>query len=145
MYIKEIKFTNFNDEEITRKYYFNLSKSDITTWNLEKNGGFLGRLERILNTQDGAEMAVFIEELLSKSYGEKSDDGLRFMKKTDSGASLYDQFKETNAYDVLYMELTTNEKAAADFINGVIPKEMRKQVEEAQANGSVTALPNNRH
>lgn len=144
MYIKEITFTNFNDEEITRKYYFNLSKSDIKTWNLEKNGGFLGRLERIQNTLDGAEIAEFIEELLSKSYGERSDDGMRFMKEDDNGRSLYKMFKETNAYDVLYNELTSDEKAAADFINGVLPKDVTKAMKEAEKSGNVAQLPTGR-
>lgn len=144
MYIKEITFTNFNDEEITRKYYFYLSKSDIKTWNLEKNGGFLGRLERIQNTLDGAEIAEFIEELLSKSYGEKSDDGMRFMKEDNNGRSLYKMFKETNAYDVLYNELTSDDKAAADFINGVLPKDVTKAMNEAKKSGNVAQLPTGR-
>lgn len=144
MYIKEITFTNFNDEEITRKYYFYLSKSDIKTWNLEKNGGFLGRLERIQNTLDGAEIAEFIEELLSKSYGEKSDDGMRFMKEDNNGRSLYKMFKETNAYDVLYNELTSDDKAAADFINGVLPKDVTKAMKEAKKSGNVAQLPTGR-
>lgn len=141
MFVKEITYTNFNDEEITRKYYFNLSKSDITQWNLEKNGGFLGRLERIQNTMNGVEIAEFIEELLSKTYGEKSDDGNRFIKHRPDGSRLYDEFKETNAYDVLYMELTSDEKKAAEFINGVLPKDMIKNMKNLESGSTVSNLP----
>lgn len=145
MYIKEIKFTNFNDEEITQKFYFNLNRSDIQKWNLEKNGGFVGCLERIENTRDGVELANFIEDLLSKTYGVKSDDGSRFIKKRPDGSSLYEEFKETNAYDVLFVELTTNEKAAAEFINGVLPKELLKEIKKAESEGKITpvSLPSN--
>jgi hypothetical protein len=141
MYIKTIKFENFNGDPIERKYYFNLTKSDIKKWNLEENGGFLARLERIQNTGDGKELSAFIEELLSKTYGEKSDDGLRFMKTTADGSrNLYDIFKETNAYDVLFDELTSNEKAATDFINGVLPAQLIKEAEEARKQGLIEPL-----
>lgn len=141
MYIKTIKFENFNGDPIERKYYFNLTKSDIKKWNLEENGGFLARLERIQNTGDGKELSTFIEELLSKTYGEKSDDGLRFMKTTADGSrSLYEIFKETNAYDVLFDELTSDEKAATDFINGVLPAQLIKEAEEARKQGLIEPL-----
>ena len=141
MYIKTIKFENFNGDPIERKFYFYLSKSDIKKWNLDENGGFLARLERIQNTGDGKELGMFIEELLSKTYGEKSDDGSRFMKYTEDGKRrLYDLFKETNAYDELFDELTSDEKAATDFINGVLPPKLLKEAMEAEKQGKIEPL-----
>jgi hypothetical protein len=82
-------------------------------------------------------MIEIFKELIMKSYGELSDDGRRFIKIRD-GHKLAEDFAQTAAYDELYMQLATDDKKAADFINGVIPKDLAKQV-EAQ---NVKALPN---
>lgn len=49
-------------------------------------------------------------------YGEKSPDGKRFVKNQE----IRDAFAQTNAYSDLFMELATDAKAAAAFVNGVI-------------------------
>ena len=49
-------------------------------------------------------------------YGEKSPDGRRFVKNQE----VRDAFAQTNAYSDLFMELATDAKAAAAFVNGVI-------------------------
>ena len=50
-----------------------------------------------------------------------------------------ENFTETEAYSILYMQLATNDKAAAEFVNGVFPKDVveaaKKQKEMAQKAG----------
>ena len=46
----------------------------------------------------------------------KSEDGRRFMKSEEISRS----FMESPAYEVLFEELVTNDKAAADFVNAVM-------------------------
>lgn len=60
------------------------------------------------------------EEIILTAYGEKSDDGRRFVKSDE----LSQAFKETEAYSELFMELLTDDKAAAAFINGILPKDI---------------------
>ena len=36
-------------------------------------------------------------------------------------------FAETEAYSVLFMELATDAKAAAEFVNGLLPADIREQ------------------
>ena len=47
-----------------------------------------------------------------------------------------DRFIETEAYSNLYVELATNEKAAADFINNVIPEDLAKEAKNELAKGN---------
>lgn len=51
-----------------------------------------------------------------KAYGVKSEDGRRFMKSEEISRS----FMESPAYEILFEELVTNDKAAADFVNAVM-------------------------
>ena len=62
------------------------------------------------------------------AYGIKSDDGKRFMKSDQ----LREEFSQTAAYDALFMELATNDDAAATFIKGVVPKDFLKEMEKVQ-------------
>ena len=57
----------------------------------------------------------------------KSDDGKRFVK---SGTR--EEFSQTAAYDALFMELATNDDAAATFKKGIVPKDFQKELEKVQ-------------
>ena len=61
------------------------------------------------------------DHAIMKAYGEKSPDGRHFMKEDENGRPLANKFKQTLAYSQLFMELATNDKAAAEFVNGIIP------------------------
>ncbi|MGC8000610.1 hypothetical protein, partial [Salmonella enterica] len=50
----------------------------------------------------------------------KSPDGRRFIKNKE----LSDAFSQTEAYSEIFMELALNEQAAADFVNGILPKSL---------------------
>ena len=66
----------------------------------------------------------FFEMIISMAYGEKSEDGERFVKSP----ALSEAFMQTEAYNQLFTELLTNAEKASKFINSVFPKEL---VEEA--------------
>ena len=63
-----------------------------------------------------------VKDLLLRSYGEISPDGRRFCNTDDKGRPLFQQFEETEAYSILFMELATDDKKAAEFIKGIIPE-----------------------
>ena len=43
-----------------------------------------------------------------------------------------DDFKETDAYSVLFMQLCSDDNAASDFLNGVIPANIAAKVKEIE-------------
>ena len=62
--------------------------------------------------------------MIMKAYGVKSDDGKRLIKSEELSIA----FTQTEAYSVLFMELITDDKAAADFVNCIIPNEIQAEV-----------------
>ena len=85
---------------------------------LSVTGGMSEMIEKIVKANDIPAIADIVEEFILKSYGEKSSDGKRFIKSEE----LTTAFTQSEAYSVLFMELATDDKAAADFINGIMPK-----------------------
>lgn len=121
---KTITYNDYNGVERTEDFYFNLSKAELAEMELEVPGGMTAMIERITKTQDGPSLIKIFKELILRSYGEKSDDGRRFIKSKEISA----QFEQTEAYSELFMELATNADAASDFIKGITPKVPEKQI-----------------
>lgn len=121
---KTIEFNDWNDVPHKEDFYFNLTRTEILNMQLETNGGLDALLERMIQTQDQAQLIVFFQDLIKRSYGVKSVDGRKFVKNDE----VFEDFKSTPAYDVLYMELATDSKKAAAFINGLMPREIMSQI-----------------
>lgn len=132
MFTKEITYTDFAGEKRTEKFQFNMTKSEVVEWQYSINGGINKLFERIVNHNDQAALVNMVKDLIRRSYGEVSLDGRKFEKKRN-GVPLFDDFEASNAYDVLYMELITDEKAAADFVNGLMPKELVEEMAKQAA------------
>lgn len=115
---KTITYVDLNGVERTEDFYFNLSKPEIVKMQGSAKGGYDVQLKGIANNLDGNRIMEFFEDLIRRSYGEKSEDGRRFMKSDEISKN----FMETPAYEVLFEEMVTNDKAAAEFVNAVMPK-----------------------
>lgn len=136
MYAKTIKYTDYNDVERTETFYFNLTKAELVNMQLSKDGGMEAFINKITSTMDGKELSKLFKELILMSYGEKSDDGRRFIKNQE----IADSFSQTEAFSQLYMELLTNYDAAQAFVNGIMPKDIQEQAKKLAAEGK---LPGN--
>lgn len=128
MLTKPITYTTFDGEELTEKFYFNLTEAELAKMQLHIDGGFKAKIEAIVAARNIPELEKVFSEIVEASYGIKSDDGKRFMKIDDYGHKYVNDFKATDAYSRLYMELMTDAKAAAAFINGILPKEIREEL-----------------
>lgn len=126
MVVEKIKYTDFNGVEREEEFMFNLTEAEITEMELTTEGGLSDSIKKIISAQDTPQIIETFKMLLLKSYGEKSADGRRFVKSED----LSKEFTQTNAYSQLFMKLATDDKAAAAFINGIIPESMRERVAE---------------
>lgn len=132
---KTITYTDYDGHERTEDFYFNLSKAELMEMELSVTGGFTQMIDRIIKAEDVPAIAKVFKDLLLKSYGQKSNDGKRFIKSPE----LTEEFSQTEAYSELYMELATNTDAATAFINGLAPADLVKQARE-QEQGSVVPL-----
>lgn len=120
---KVIKYTDYDDVEREETFYFNLTKAELMEMQLLEEGGLDKAISRILETQNIPETIKIFKELILKSYGEKSPDGKRFIKSKE----IVEAFTQTEAFSNLYMELATDDRAASEFVNGIIPKNQPAQ------------------
>lgn len=118
---KKITYEDYDGNQRTEEFYFNLSQAELQRYYYEhSNEGLLDYLRNILLTKNSKGMMDFIAEIINISYGVKSDDGKRFIKD----ANFTRAFTQTEAYSELYMELLTKENAITDFLYGCLPKSL---------------------
>lgn len=127
MLVKEITYTNYNDVEVKRTLYFNLTKTELSKMELGVHGGFTSVLQRIIDAKSVPDIVENIDKIILMSYCEKSDDGERLVKSPE----LSKAFSETAAYDALFYELCTDSTKAAQFVNGIMPKDLMAKAVEA--------------
>lgn len=128
---KTITYNDYNGVERTEDFYFNLSKAELMEMEMSISGGLTEMIEKIVATKDAPAIIKIFKELVLKAYGEKSADGKRFEKKN---GALAEAFAETEAYSQIFMELATDADKAAEFVNGIMPVDIAKQLPKDKAN-----------
>ena len=118
---KTITYNDYNGNELTEDFYFNLSKAEIMEMEMSTEGGLAERIQKIVAAQDAPQIIAIFKDLVLKAYGEKSADNKQFRKVDEKGNPLYIGFSQTEAYSNLFMELATDSDKAAEFVNGIIP------------------------
>lgn len=125
---KTVTYTNYNGVEITEDFYFNLTKAELMEMELSVSGGLTETIKKIVAAQDGPAIIKIFKELVLAAYGEKSPDGKRFIKNE----AIREAFEQSPAYSEIFMELATNDEAAAAFINGIAPADVNaNQIDRA--------------
>lgn len=114
---KTIKYTDYNGNEREEDYLFNLSKAECMEMELSTNGGMEQMIKQIISEKDNEKIVNLFKNIILKAYGVKSPDGKYFRKSPEISAD----FAATEAYSVLFMELSTDADAASKFINAVLP------------------------
>lgn len=132
---KKITYEDYDGNQRTEEYYFNLTEAEIQRYNVEhSNEGLIEYLKGIVLTKNAKAMMDFIAELISISFGVKAEDGKRFVKDE----KLTIAFMQTEAYSELYMELMTKENAISEFLIGCMPKKMvRAEAQKALTESDV--------
>lgn len=125
---KSITFKDLDGNEIVEDFYFSLSKADIAEMELSKKGGLSAHLETIVADENGGEIIKTFKEIIQLAIGKRSADNRRFIKSQE----IIDEFVQSDAYSVLFMELVTDDKKGAEFINGIIPADMLEAVAAGQ-------------
>lgn len=139
---REIAYEDFNGNQTSDIIYFNISKPELIELESNYDGGFSGLIEAIVESKDNKALIQKFKEIVLMAYGQKSEDGKRFIKSDQ----LREEFSQTAAYSALFMELATDDGAAALFVKGVLPKDMRGELDKAtqpKPPSSPTLIQNN--
>ena len=120
MLAKKIEYVDFNGVERNETFYFNISEAEATELELEEDGGLINLIMTMIDKQNIPELFKLFKKLIGVSIGEKSNDGKYFMKSEE----IKNRFFATNAYNNLFMEIISSPDNAANFVNGVVPKDV---------------------
>ena len=123
MLTKTITYTDYNGVERTEPFYFNLSQAELIDMQLGgKDGLYSDKLQKMIDNHDAAAIVATIKEFVLKSYGEKTDDGKRFIKSPEISKA----FMQTEAYSQLITELLSDDAKSSEFILGIMPQALRE-------------------
>lgn len=137
MYKKTVTYTDFDGNERIEDLYFNLTKTELIDFALSlpdnvsdsmtENSDSMDTdkaVTKVLSAFRTKSIFKFLQDLILKSYGIRTDEGRRFAKTDSNGMPLANSFKETMAFEAIMDEFTTDDNAAAEFINRIIPKKI---------------------
>ena len=123
MLVKPITYTDYNGVERTETFYFTLSQAELIDMQLGgKDGLYSNKLQKMIDNHDAAAIVATIKEFVLKSYGEKTDDGKRFIKSPE----ISEAFMQTEAYSQLITELLSDDAKSSEFILGIMPQALRE-------------------
>ena len=126
---KTMTYEDFDGNNRTEDFYFNLTKAECAELEFGVDGGLTEMLKKIIAEKSTPRMIELIKKIILMAYGVKSPDGKRFIKNDQ----LREEFAQTNAYSDLFMQLAFDDGECTKFMNGIIPNispEARAQAEE---------------
>ena len=135
---KTVTYRDYDNNERTETLWFNMNRFELTEFAAElpddlfkglSGANNMETVSRIANEMDSKGVIDFIKNLVLKSYGEKSDDGRRFKKSPE----LSEEFSQTIAFDTFMSELLSDDNAAANFVNSIIPADMSEKLSEVKS------------
>lgn len=113
---KTVKYVDYNGQEREEDCFFNLTRAEVTEMELGVDGGLTEMIQKIVKEKNGPAIVKIFKDLILKAYGIKSPDGRRFIKSKE----ISEEFQQTEAYSIIFMELATEEKAGEAFVNGLV-------------------------
>lgn len=117
---REIKYEDYDGNQCVDIFYFNITRPEIVDLEVEHEEGLYEWFQKVVAAKDNKTILDLFKRIVLLAYGEKTDDGKRFIKTPEMKA----EFAQTAAYAALFTELATDDKAAAEFMLGVLPRDM---------------------
>jgi len=115
---RTFKYTDFDGNEVSDDYYFNLTKAEVMELELSAYGGLETLIKRLIEEKNSEQIVQIFKKIILMSVGEKSYDGKRFIKNEE----IRNNFYQTEAYSQLFVELVTDADKANEFLRGVVPQ-----------------------
>lgn len=150
MIAKTVTYTDYDGNEVSEKLYFNLNVMELRHIKFDgipeivsiKNylEKLLKEIKELSETDNADEKEAkldtvysLVEQLIVKSYGVKTDDGRSFMKSKE----IAENFRNSAAFESIYIDFLTNPSLIPDFVNGILPKNAMDKINAANGSGAV--------
>lgn len=128
MFVKLIRYQDFDGEEKMAECRFHLSKAELMKLNL-RYGDVARRMEELEARKDNEAIFAMVEDVILTAYGEKVTlpDGREVFLKDELRRQA---FQSSEAFSELVMEMATRKEAVAEFVSGVVPGSMVQAIRE---------------
>ena len=133
MFSRTFKFKGYDGKDHEETWWFNLSEDELFKLELGNLGGMNGMMNKLLREEKPGELVDVFERLILGAVGERSVDGRKFVKRCKPGmpwGEVAEDFRETRAYEQLFIELVSSGEKLAEFLRGAIPDEVREALEK---------------
>ena len=114
-----IQFENFDGEAVSEDLYFHLNIKELQAME-EWPVPLTKRIADLTNTQDGKKAFELMRDIIEAAYGERSEDGKRFVKNEE----VLKNFTQGLAYDEVIIKFIDGSMDLAKFIEGLLPKKV---------------------
>lgn len=117
----------FNNVEVTEDLYFNLTNAELVAMEVSIPGdtSLKEHLEAIAKAENGQQIMDAMEWIIFRAYGKRTDGG-KFIKNDQ----LREEFKSSEAYSTMFMEMVTDADKALEFVSGILPKNLGNENQE---------------
>lgn len=140
---KVVAYTDFNGVEKTKELYFHISKADILRApddvydeiielgkEITERAQVIQKLDVAPNDDDPFDrvnlmladaarmIARLLDRLVDLSYGERSEDGSKFIKNKE----VVEDFKSSEAYSAFLEHMITHQEEMLELINSLLKK-----------------------
>ncbi len=122
-----IHYIDYNDQPREVTEFFHLNEAEIVDMQAKSVNGIQADMQEAILSNDAGRVLDFIKDLVHRSYGKKSADGVTFEKSPE----ILQRFINSAYYsDFLLGLIQDNGQKGQDFVRGIMPA---KLVERAAA------------
>lgn len=114
-----VQYQNWDGDLETEDLYFHLNikeLQDMEKWDVP----LTQRIAKLTKTEDGKEAFELMRDIIEAAYGERSDDGKRFVKNPE----VLKNFTEGLAYDEVILSFIDGTTDLGKFVEGLLPKKV---------------------
>lgn len=140
---KTVTYTDFDDIPVTETLRFHITEAELAEMEVNTPGGLVAKLESV-TTGNGKDILDTFKYLIMAAYCEvvRDKNGRQLLMKFDAdGHRLADDFVQSLAYNAIFKELIENPETAADFVNGLFPKDLVEKAQKEAEKAKTSGLP----
>lgn len=132
MYMTKISYENLDGKTVKETLYFHMSTKDWVKADEDKKefGGYEQYLSKQLGEPgkevNAASVLETLDDIIRRAYGERSEDGKRFIKDPDKTSA----FMESLVYDAFLDELLYTDGFSTAFVQALIPKGAKDKIQQ---------------
>lgn len=128
---KTIQYIDLYGKNQEETHYFNLTKAEIAKLQVKGDGTFIDNLKKAAENGKVEQLFDFFHDLVRDSYGEKSEDGRRFVKTKEA----QEEFESSIAFSELLTNLILDPKELSTFTRGILPPDWAANIQDIQVTG----------